>query len=147
MMIFRARWAIRAAMCTRWARMVAGRAVACWRLARHPAARVRLCARAVRVSQAALAPKAPEGRWASGPSMISAKHCSVAPLSVLKPCRPAVPRVLHCPVDRALVGAGDRCDHLRGCTPRVAVHRGRIRVLALMDHWEPVCRVGDKSFR
>ena len=56
--------------------MVAPRARAWNGEASTPAARVRLAVMAARVSQAALAGKRPEGRWASGPSFQSAKTCS-----------------------------------------------------------------------
>jgi hypothetical protein len=43
----------------------------------RPGGRSRLCAMAAKASQTALAGKDPGGRWASGPSVQSAKTCSV----------------------------------------------------------------------
>src|SRR6266516_3917402 len=68
--------AIRAATLIRSRRSVAPLPLAQARLARDPAARSRLCAMAAQASQAAFAGKEPEGRWATGPSVQSAKTCS-----------------------------------------------------------------------
>src|SRR6476646_5602428 len=73
------RWgrARRAGMLTRWRRRVAPRALR-WRVpARVAAARSRLCAMAAQIAHAELAPKRPEGMWARGPSMRSAKVVSM----------------------------------------------------------------------
>jgi len=57
--------------------MVAPRAFAWNGPASVPAARVRLWQIAAQASHAALAGKCPEGRWARGPSLRSAKTCSM----------------------------------------------------------------------
>lgn len=57
---------IRPATLTRCRRMVAARAVPWRRPARTPAVPVRLCAIAIQLSQALLALKSPQGRWARG---------------------------------------------------------------------------------
>lgn len=73
----RGRWARRAGRVMIWRRGVAARAVPGVRLIRVPAARSGLCAMLARSSQAPGAAKRPEGRWASGPSIRSAKTCSI----------------------------------------------------------------------
>jgi len=57
--------------------MVAARALAWRQPASVPAARSRLWAMAAAASQAALAVNFPDGRWASGPSLRSARSCSI----------------------------------------------------------------------
>src|SRR3954447_6886640 len=66
----------RAGTAISWARIVAVVALA-WNVeASAPAARVRLNAIVARTSQAEFAAKDPEGRWASGPALMSALTCS-----------------------------------------------------------------------
>ena len=74
--------AIRAAMLTSWLRMVMPRALAQAGPARVAAARSRLWQMAAQASQVALAGNEPEGRWASGPSLQSAKTCSMMACSL-----------------------------------------------------------------
>jgi hypothetical protein len=84
--------------------MVALRAFAWKALARQPAARVRFAVMAARTSQAALAGKRPEGRWASGPSFQSAKTCSM--MAWPRCCTSATRR-------QGVVGLADRHDPSR----------------------------------
>ena len=73
------RWgrASRAATVTMRRRRVAQRATACPPPASTPTARSRLWAIPAQTAQALLAPKRPEGMWARGPSMRSAKVVSM----------------------------------------------------------------------
>ena len=67
----------RAGTVTIWRRRVAPRATACCGLARVPAARSRLWVIAAQIAHALLAANRPEGRWARGPSIRSAKTVSM----------------------------------------------------------------------
>ena len=68
---------IRAGTAMRSRRRVAPRAIACAGLARVPAARSRLWVIVAQIAHALLAANRPEGRWARGPSIRSAKVVSM----------------------------------------------------------------------
>ena len=69
--------ASRAGMLTSWRRRVDPRARLWWSPASTPAAGSRLWEIAAHSTQAELAPKRPEGMWASGPSIRSANTVSM----------------------------------------------------------------------